>query len=152
MAGIKSQRAGASYESIFESMCTYSGIECTRIPSGCRQAGRRLIRVKTPFDWIISYRGLGSALIDTKSNDGQTFPNSLIVQHQVLILNQHERQGTPAGYVVGFRTLNVAVFIPARILYAAYGTRGSLRHDTTGVIQLGSYSRPDIRKILHTRV
>lgn len=147
MAGASSQRSGQSFENIFESMCAYVGAQCTQMPQGCRQAGRRLIRVKTPFDWIVTNKGV-TALIDTKANNAASFPHSLIVFHQLKALIAHHRHGAPAGYVVGLRDVDTTLFIPADVLDNAYGVRGSISPQSPGCTILGTYSRFDIRKIL----
>jgi len=113
ISGLVAKRQGQSFENIFETSCQYHGLAVTRIPDGCRQVhGGKLIRVKSPYDFTISYRGR-SAMIDTKTQAGKTFPYARIDIDQARNLSQHERQGVTAGYVVWLRDIDSVVFIAA---------------------------------------
>ena len=54
-SGAKAQAFGKLFEQMFETMCKKNAIAVTRVPDGCKQvAPNKLIRVTTPFDWIIN--------------------------------------------------------------------------------------------------
>lgn len=77
-------------------------------------------------------------MLDTKTQDGSTFPFSKIDEDQVLALLPHEKHGVPAGYVVWLREINQVIFIAAGFLQDAIGKRGSFRADSQYVKLLGS--------------
>lgn len=135
---------GALFENLFENRAKRGGITVTRMPDGCRQLGKdKLIRVATPFDWILSYQGQ-ACLIDTKTTDGDRFPFSKIEAHQARELLKHHEAGTIAGYVIWFRLSDEVVFIGANLLAdVSFRTLapkpGSFKADTLGVIPLGRY-------------
>lgn len=120
---------------MFQHQCKAEGIAITRIPDGCRTLGpRKLIRVKSPFDWILSLNGR-AALIDTKTTQGDTFPNSKIDACQVGEMLNHAP--VLSGYVVRFERLAILAFIPATILSESIERRGSISTLTPGVVHLG---------------
>jgi len=73
----------------------------------------------------VSYAGK-TALLDTKTIEGHTFPHSLIVDHQVAELLQHEAAGALGGYVIWLRTLNQVIFARASSLEKLAGVAGSI--------------------------
>lgn len=117
MAGGRlAQSRGKSFEEIFQYRCNATGVKVTRIPDGCRQVGRgKLIRVKSPFDWIISWEGK-TAFVDTKAySGGAYYPPSLVDQNQVTEFEKHRAAGsiTAAGYLVHLRKSSSIVWIPS---------------------------------------
>lgn len=154
MGGAKSQAFGSLFESVFLKACRSNGVAVTRIPDGCRQFGKKIIRIPTPWDWVITFEGK-SALIDTKTVQGDSFPISAITGHQVSELSRHGDCGAIAGYVVWFRNEGNVVFLPADILMQAVikNKRGSFSKTHSSAISLGSlklYLEFDIRKIFTT--
>ena len=138
LLGLRSKRMGESWENLFFSTAISQRIAITRVPDGCKQLGpKRIIRVKTPFDWIVTYKGR-TALIDTKSTDAETFPNSQIDESQMKHLLSQEIGGAIAGYIIWFRTLNQVVFVPASSLYQRSKVRGSIDPAHVDVRLLGS--------------
>jgi hypothetical protein len=119
-AGLTAKRAGESFEQEFERMATLNNFSVIRIPDGCRQvrdrSGRmKLLRVRTPFDYLISKRGF-HVCVDCKSTDGSTFPYSAITHHQIQTL-QRISKDTLSGYVVLFKELRKVVFFPSSRLW-----------------------------------
>jgi penicillin-binding protein-related factor A (putative recombinase) len=111
--GKKAQRAGSNFEVFFQSLCKTQGISFERIPSGCKSTGKnRLIRVTTPFDYILGYQGQG-AVVDLKSIETGNLTYSKIVPHQLKAL-RNLSVGLLAGYVVGFS--EDVYFMPVYIL------------------------------------
>lgn len=123
--GLKAKKNGENFENIFKVICQRMNIVVTRIPDGCRQlSATKLTRVKTPFDWVLSFQGR-VALIDTKSINAKAFPNSLIDFHQAMAMAAHEANGIRAGYVVFLKEIETLVFIQAVELVKSFGVKGS---------------------------
>lgn len=146
VGGKKAQHNGAQFEALFATACARQAIIATRIPDGCKQTKIGLIRVKSPFDWVLSFNGT-TALIDTKTIAGKSFPNSLIDTHQALTLVRHDIEGTKAGYVMWLRQTDEFVYVSAKILCQAMQSRGSLGPDTPGVKKLGINPLVDLKLI-----
>lgn len=137
-AGAVAKANGDAFESIFLRMCRLNGVAVTQIPSGCRRVGgNRLIPVKTPWDWVCSYNSQ-TALIDTKSTQEANFPCSMISEHQVRELLQHELRGAIAGYVIWLRKSDRVFFIKASALSKLQQERGSFCDDHPGATFLGN--------------
>lgn len=146
--GIKSQAFGVLFESLFETACKARGVHVTRIPDGCRSVGKKIIRVRTPWDWVLSYEGK-TALIDTKTVSGRKFSYSGIVDHQMNELCYHAEQGTLGGYIIWLRQTDEVLFVRSNHLLKSYGQRGSfglgdLKSDVLGYLRDRTF---DIRKI-----
>lgn len=147
LAGLRAKRQGQAFEDIFYRACVAKRVAITRFPEGCRRIGlKRLIQVKTPFDWVVSYKNR-TALIDTKSVSGAFFPNSAIEGHQVSEMLKHAEHGTIGGYVVWLRLVNHVIFIPATLLAANYEVKGSIGHMNANVTLLGPCGNIDITQI-----
>lgn len=147
MAGRKAQANGAAFEALFLRACSFHAIVCTRIPDGCKQLpNNRLIRIKTPFDWVLSHNQ-NVALIDTKSNETSRFPHSLIDPAQALTLVRHHKEGTTSGYIVWLKKTDSLLFIPANILCVAMQQKGSMGTDTPGTTELGTITAPNLLKL-----
>lgn len=119
-----------------------------RMPDGCRtiRRGARpiMIRVPTPFDFILSKSGLGCAFLDTKTTQGSLFPMDKITPHQIQGLGLLSRQGHPAGYVIWFRSHDVVRWFDVYELTRPR-TRRSLACNEG--VSLGSLTRMDLRPI-----
>lgn len=135
--GGKSKAFGNMFEDMFQQNCRSNGVAITRIPDGCRQAGKHIIRVKTPWDWVLTYKHK-TALIDTKTVNSDVFNCSLITEHQVRELHQHERLGAVAGYVIWLRESNRVFFIPAGALANEMKRVGSFSDAHPQAIYLGT--------------
>lgn len=119
----------------------------TRIPDGCKRVGpKRLIQVKTPWDYVLSYNGK-TAVIDTKSTANASFSNSKIEGHQVQAMLSHSAHGTIGGYVVWLRLENQVIFVPATRLATLYGVRGAVGWRDAHCVPLGPCGNMDVRRI-----
>lgn len=144
--GAKSNSWGKSFEQIFLKMARMQGVAVTRIPDGCRQLGNnRLIRVRSPFDWIVSYQNK-TALLDTKTVDRDVFYGSECTEHQLSELSQHERLGAITGYVIWLRKVNSVVFAPTHLLNQAFQEGSKLTRDNPYLVYLGTINF-DVRLI-----
>lgn len=144
-------RLGASFETNFLELSKLAGITTTRMPDGCRVVGRgRIVRVSTPFDWILSLDGK-VALIDTKTTDATLFPPSKVSEHQVVELLNHQAQGILAGYVVEFRKEAEVVFVPARRLMQAFITRKGIASSDASCSVLGAPEDFNPRRIFRNK-
>ena len=151
LAGSRAKAWGSFFEDAFATKCRFSAMAITRIPDSCRQiSAQRMIRVKSPFDWIVSFDGK-SLVIDTKTTMANAFGFSQIDPDQVRELLHHERAHVLAGYVVWLRGVDQVIFVPASLLAAAIGEEGSFKQDSPGVWRLGSSLEFDLRKIFAIR-
>lgn len=155
LRGRTAKAAGTAFEELFERVARLQRIGISRIHDGCRRVGPRptdLIRMKQPFDWVLSYRGL-SALIDTKSVAGKALPCSAIDPNQRRELARHASHGGIAGYVVWTRDTKDFYFIPASVLEEkAKLKRGSISASDTGVVRLGVEPHPNLTAIFTAHV
>lgn len=101
---------------MFENICALQQVSCIRVPDGCKSIGKfRLIRVKSPFDYVIGYADK-IACIDLKSfGKGNTLTYSQIHQEQAIALNKIGLHGI-AGYIVYHRDPDKIVFHNAHTL------------------------------------
>lgn len=142
LGGKRAQSNGVMFEEALTRNARFSQIACTRMPDGCKQLNaRRIIRVKTPFDFILTKNGK-SAFIDTKTLDDKSFANSKIEEHQVNGIMPHVKAGSLGGYVVFARAIDTIYFIPVSVLhYNLYSpTRGSIGPIDPGCVILGSFA------------
>lgn len=137
--GAKAKAFGNLFETIFERVCRRSSMVVTRVPDGCKQLrGNQIIRVSSPFDWIVSF-GPRTALLDTKTLDNDRFAFSVIKDHQVREMAAHQKMsGNPAGYVIWLRPKDLVFYLNAITLLAMVETRGSLGECHADAILLGS--------------
>lgn len=119
--GWLAKREGQAFEHRIEIHCNYQGITFIRIPDGMRRIGKDLIiPIKSPFDCILG-KGLNVVFLDLKTIDQNSFPASLIKEHQVLALKKlsiHQR----AGYLIYFKKCDKYAFFAAKDLTLAKGT------------------------------
>jgi hypothetical protein len=147
LQGKRAQKAGASFEYLFQFHARRSGVIATRMPDGCKQVGPgRIIRVRTPWDWILTFQGK-SAFIDTKTCDDKCLPNSKIENHQVAPMLQHASAGAIAGYVVHLRQNDTVFFLSASELVKVMRLRGSITEGSPGAIVLGTGGKMDVQRI-----
>lgn len=126
LGGLKAKRAGQTFEMRFLIACGRYDVAVTRIPDSCRRvSAKKLIQIKSPFDFALSYMGR-SAFVDTKTVAGSTFPNSHIDPEQVHSLMAHEDAGTIAGYVINFAKTGTTIFVPASQLIKLINVKGSI--------------------------
>lgn len=128
LAGKKAKSEGKNFEEWFKTLASYAGdsYHVERIPDGCKVVGvdrfgrPRLVREKTPFDWIIVNENK-TIFLDTKSFDAKWLTPSMLTDHQVESLGPIHRFGLrtgfqKAGYLVLFRQLNEISFVPGDLL------------------------------------
>lgn len=136
--GRNSKCFGDAFEEIFYKICQRSDIAITRVPDGCRQLGsNKLIRIKSPFDWILSHEGK-TAFIDTKTIQGAHFSNSQIKPHQIEAMCIHEDRGAKAGYVIWARSTSKIFFIPSSALAFQMAQVGSFNESHPQALLLGN--------------
>lgn len=136
MAGYQAKRMGEQFERTFAAASC--AVAITRMPDGCKTVGpKRLVRVPTAFDWILTWRGR-TAFVDTKTTHEKLFPAQKIKEHQLTELLKHHNQGALSGYVVQYTEHDKVVFIPAPLLLRCYQTRKGLPADEYGTTQLGT--------------
>lgn len=111
--GKKAQQIGLVWESIFQNAAKKQGFVCIRIENGCKSAYMKLIRVRQPFDFILSFKGLPAVFIDTKTIKASNYSASMIVEHQVKDLALLEGCNHLAGYLVLFQKSNQVVWYKA---------------------------------------
>lgn len=141
IGGKRAKYAGANFESSFENLCGIQQVGCVRIPDSCRQIGpHKLMRVRSPFDYVIAYKGK-TAVLDLKSVGEGNFTHSKITLHQLSALNELS-VGAISGYVVGF-TLAV-YFVPVVELMCCLPGRSI---DLTKCVLLGNRLSFDVRRV-----
>lgn len=145
LQGQKAHAFGALFESMFQNSCKRLGVAITRIPDGCKTlSARKIVRVKTPFDWICSFEGK-TALLDTKTTLGESFAHSSISDHQIHELVHHQIAGAVAGYVIWLRKIDSIIFVPAEKLRTLSRDRGSIHVGQEKVTLIGTSKTFDPR-------
>jgi len=116
MRGKLAKRTGENWENRLVSQCSLYDLEVIRIPDGCKQVGaRQLIRVRTPFDFIVSDH-YQAAFLDTKTVQKSSFGYKEIDQNQLGNLLKLWRHGHAAGYLIYFRPIDQVIFFHAGLL------------------------------------
>jgi len=132
IAGWRAKNNGRGFEQQFILACYSKKVAVTRIPDGCKRISKvRLLQVKTPFDFIVSYAGR-TALVDTKTCENRFF-NSSIDPDQISAMQSHAKVGVLVGYVIQFREHNLVGFVPSSRLWSAQYEKGSIAHDDENV-------------------
>lgn len=147
IAGAKARRNGQIFESLIQVMSNRHGLYCIKIPDGCIQLKNRIVRVATPFDFIVAINGK-TLFFDAKSTKESTFSKSKLKRHQVDFLCPFEQQQIDAGYVVFFQNQNAVVYFKATQLKAL--KRGESLSLSDGVM-LGSQYEFNLAKALMPR-
>lgn len=117
-------RDGAFFEDWIRVACANSSITCVRIPDGCKQiSGSRIIRVKSPFDFILAMSGK-SAAIDAKLRNEDhltpaSFANKDSTREQLKHLLNLQLAGMQAGFLVYLRPINEIHYYDALTVGAA---------------------------------
>lgn len=111
---INNVKIGAGFEAYFFKCLSVKDWKVLRIPDGCRQIGQnKIIRLKSPFDYLATKSGGKSFYCDCKTTIGESFPYSAINQEQVRDLLNIEKNGFVAGFVINFRQVDKYCFISA---------------------------------------
>lgn len=137
LTGVKPVAIGKTFEELFRMTARANRVALTRIPDSCRSVGKSIVRVKSPFDFILSFNSK-TALIDTKTTQGSTFPCPKICEHQISELINHEHAGAIAGYVIWLRGSNRVIFMSAVNLFGFMQTGGSFSETHPEAIFLGT--------------
>jgi len=112
------QSHGAEFETMLSRSAEAEGFISIRIADGCRQLGRnKLMRVKTPFDFVLFKSPIETIFVDSKTTNNKTFAYSSITPHQIEILKRLTLKGATAGYIVYFRPFNKVIWFSASLLY-----------------------------------
>lgn len=108
--------SGEEFENILIPWANKLNATLTRIPNGCRtiKRGNKLmvIRVKSPFDFLLSYQGK-AVCFDAKSVNSNTFSHSMINQNQLNELLRIEKQLISAGLLIYLRKAQKVIFVRA---------------------------------------
>lgn len=129
-SGYYAKKTGDNFELTFEKSALQARWEVIKIPMGCRQISAiKLLRVATPFDFILTKPNGKILFADTKTTSKESFPAALIKDHQLEKLNALSRQGYKAGYIINFSKEEKTVFISANQLYFATVTRKAIKPD-----------------------
>jgi Holliday junction resolvase len=137
--GREAKRLGKEFEKRLEEVANLQGVSCVRLPDGCRQLGKKIIRVKSPFDFILGFR-LRAGFIDTKSTKERSLSIRAMPPHQVKAMLSLSRDSR-AGFLIAFRFYDTVRFFP--IIEAS--KRGKMRYDEG--LDLGSLKDFDLKKI-----
>jgi penicillin-binding protein-related factor A (putative recombinase) len=114
--GKASKTEGRLFENQLQTNASRLSWQCVRLPEGGRfLSNTKFIKVKSPFDFILSKAGCTVA-VDTKSTKSSTFSYSELNTNQVTQLHNLWTGGTQSGYIVNFRTSNQVVFFNAQTL------------------------------------
>jgi len=123
IAGKKAQNIGKHFEFLFEAACRKNSVTCIPIPDGCETKGfdprinsNRLVRVKTPFDYILKRKN-NLAFVDTKTVAGNSFCYSDLSDHQTDALFQLS-ESAACGLVIWFRELDEVYFVSIDLIRA----------------------------------
>lgn len=142
LRGKKNKSQGRAFEHMFEHSLRKHKFAYDKMPDGCRQLGAfKLIRVKTPYDWIITLSGR-TALIDTKSFIGDKLIPSQVTPHQAQSMRLHANRGAIAGYVIWFRDHNSVRFAESCVLDQITASKTGILFSY--LVDLGSIQKMDL--------
>lgn len=125
IAGQRAKRNGDYFENLIMFFANHAKFNFIKIPSGCKTVGTKLIRVKSPFDFIL-VRNDWTIFCDAKSTNGNTFSYSMIDQDQVRNLTLVNTDKNCSGYIINF---NGEVYFAPVILLRSIKPRQSLSRD-----------------------
>jgi penicillin-binding protein-related factor A (putative recombinase) len=101
-AGLRAKRTGDYFENLLMFFAGRAGFNFIKIPSGCKTVGgTKLIRVKSPFDFILSSKEL-TIFCDAKTTEANSFSFSQIDQDQVRNLALVKNDFSLSGYIIAF--------------------------------------------------
>lgn len=138
--GKKAQSQGLLYERILQLNARAQGIAWLRIPDGCIQKKRIIVRVKSPFDWILKWDDK-IAFVDTKSTIQDRIRYSDLPEHQIRALKLLTTKHAKAGFLVFYSSYGCASFFDVRDL-----SPGTSMAYTEGK-QLGTSKNPRLTEI-----
>lgn len=129
-AGQIAKLEGRAFEHLILSSASSRDMVILKIPDGCetkkmRQGSswtQRIIRVKTPFDFV-AFKDGKAIVFDAKSIDSQTYPRSSTLPHQLFSLKHCRSHTVDAGYLVWHRPLDMVVWYAVeRLLSLTHGS------------------------------
>lgn len=112
IGGQEAQRNGDLFENLIMFFAKRSGYEFIKIPSGCKNLGKKLIPVKSPFDFILVSKSQ-TIFCDAKSTKEENFSYSMIDQDQVRNLALLDNGLNKCGYLINFNGLIGFVYVDA---------------------------------------
>lgn len=114
--GLKAKREGDGFEHVLIYTAKSQGVYPIRMPNGCKRVGpKKLIQIKTDFDFILIYEGQ-TLFLDCKSFDSDRISHSQLTPHQVHALATIKDNQCEAGYLVCFRKAQSVNFFNAHEL------------------------------------
>ena len=148
LAGKIAKARGEQFETLLTHSAESKGFRTIRIPDGCKQLFRRIIRIKSPFDFVF-VRGKQVLFCDAKYVTGKTFTYSMVNFDQVQNLRLLESQGHPSGYIINFNheLESIVCFASARQLFALRKGDSLSMHS---LVRLGSFHSFDLGVIFDT--
>lgn len=135
MAGNASRIQGLQFENILKFHAKHQGIHAEPMPIAAKRFGRKIIQIKSNFDFILIYKGV-SIFIDCKTYDSNTLSFSKITPHQMYALSTIEDAGCRSGYLCHFRPNNSVIFFEASKLRSLQPTKSLTEADG---IYIGPY-------------
>lgn len=144
---LSNSKIGNVFEQYLTRQARYYYIKLTKIPNGVKYVGKRLIHVRTEFDFIMAYQGC-VILFDAKTTESSSFTYSKITAHQLKALSEYETHGIPTGYLIWFRGTDQVSFVKSSILRQV--RRGSSIKPEDGIL-LGSIKNFDLRTLNNVR-
>ncbi len=125
------RNTGKEFEGYIMNAASRSGWSSLRIPDGCRQIGKKIVRVKSPFDFVfsknISPLQSGHIFCDAKTTNQKHFGSDKIKDHQIQELHKFATiHNTMAGYLVNYEMDHKVVFFSVAKLMKSFRTRQML--------------------------
>lgn len=110
-----SLKEGHQFEAILRTAAIRQGVHCIAMPLGARRVGRRLVPIKTPFDYILIHKGV-CVYVDCKTYDTDSISFTRLTPHQIAALHTIQRFGCAGGYLIHFRKSSAVCFAHAHKL------------------------------------
>lgn len=99
--GLKKKVHGDFFEALVEFFANADKLFIIKIPEGCKVAKGKLVRVKSPFDFMLNLKE-ATMLFDAKTTMNKFFSYSAINQDQILNLAKMNNPSNFCGYVICF--------------------------------------------------
>lgn len=101
-AGKLAKERGSQFESLLCNCARAGNWRVLEIPDGCIPTKFKLIRVKSPFDFVF-IKGPKVLFCDAKTLEANTFPYSAINHDQLIELAKPMDEGHFSGYIILMR-------------------------------------------------
>jgi len=99
--GLKKKVHGDFFEALVTFFAQADKLHIIKIPEGCKVTKGKLVRVKSPFDFMLNLGDI-TMLFDAKTTIKKTFSYSSINQDQILNLAKMNNASNLCGYVICF--------------------------------------------------